>query len=461
MFDGFTGVNPNFELIRDNKYFFNLGKDRMTNHPFIFKDKNGTVAGKQSDTGFLTDTIDMNLSPYTYVCQIHQIMNGTITIKSNFSIIYTNTANISNTSYNLYKEVINETILKWDTIINGVKSLELGKNFKLDITVDIISLTGTAIGSAQPSEYYGSPPFATPYVYGSTFYIKLGILKLNSKKIEELYRDITDSGKSKLYYTVLHEIGHLLGIGTLWSINTDFEAREYIGTFSDNSKYYKGVNALREYKTYFNNQNFIGIPIENNGGAGTMNVHPEEGTEGFTINNTDNYLSQNNRIYDGIFYPGLDNELMSGWSEISKIAQPLSKITIGLLDDLGFVVDYTKADTYIVLPYTINITFDINVSTGTNKIIDYKGASPVGSIIRYYIINNNVGGLTINGVNLPANGNLFMFLSNESNSRLLLRSTNTPVGRYTLSYYITYSVTVSSTVIEIKTNTSTITFNVT
>jgi hypothetical protein len=42
---------------------------------------------------------------------------------------------------------------------------------------------------------------------------------------------------------------------------------------------------------------------------------------------------------------------MTGWAENSNIPEPLSKITVGLIEDLGYSVNYNAADPY-VLPQT-------------------------------------------------------------------------------------------------------------
>jgi hypothetical protein len=80
VFEGISGVNQSFNLIKGNKYFFNLGTSLMSAHPFIFRDKNGKDAGSASATGFLTDVLEKTLSPYRYVCKFHGSMTGTITI---------------------------------------------------------------------------------------------------------------------------------------------------------------------------------------------------------------------------------------------------------------------------------------------------------------------------------------------------------------------------------------------
>ena len=88
--------------------------------------------------------------------------------------------------------------------------------------------------------------------------------------------------------------------------------------------------------TYANSELIVGLPIEDDGGQGTADNHLEEGHSTFSNNNT--------YIY-GIFHSGLDYELMTGWTENSIM--PLSKISLGLLEDIGYIInDYNLADDY-------------------------------------------------------------------------------------------------------------------
>ena len=85
---------------------------------------------------------------------------------------------------------------------------------------------------------------------------------------------------------------------------------------------------MREYKTYFPASQVVGIPLEDDGGDGTEGSHPEE---------------QMNRKIDGTPHPGLQDELMTGW--LGTLAS-LSRITLGFLEDIGYEVDYSKADPF-------------------------------------------------------------------------------------------------------------------
>src|SRR5262245_11564710 len=61
-------------------------------------------------------------------------------------------------------------------------------------------------------------------------------------------------------------------------------------------------------------------PLETTGGSGTAFVHWSEAV--------------------------FDNELMTGFAESPGVSMPLSIVTIGGLQDLGYTVDYSAADPY-------------------------------------------------------------------------------------------------------------------
>jgi hypothetical protein len=111
---------------------------------------------------------------------------------------------------------------------------------------------------------------------------------------------------------------------------------------------YIGYNALREYRKYTSNNSLTSIPIEDDGGGGTAGYHPEEGMEpGVSLNNRVEYIDGQAHISHG-----MDKELMTGWAEADADPEPLSTISIGMLQDIGYSVDYVYADEYIM--YTVD-----------------------------------------------------------------------------------------------------------
>jgi PKD repeat protein len=125
---------------------------------------------------------------------------------------------------------------------------------------------------------------------------------------------------NQLTDTVMHEMGHILGIGTHWNNNPSIAIglSSTAGTCGTNPQFV-GTNALREYHALGGAGN---ITIENTGGVGTCDGHWKE-----TIFGT---------------------ELMTGYLN-GGVANPLSKITLGSMQDLGYSIDLTKADSYQIV----------------------------------------------------------------------------------------------------------------
>ena len=117
---------------------------------------------------------------------------------------------------------------------------------------------------------------------------------------------------------VLHEMGHVLGIGIIWE---DLELlRNPASEEEAPDTYFTGPLAIEAFDDA-GGTGYGGakVPVENTGGAGTRNSHWRE-----TV---------------------MQTELMTGWSEEGN-TEPLSTITIQSLADLGYAVDATAADPY-------------------------------------------------------------------------------------------------------------------
>ena len=191
-----------------------------------------------------------------------------------------------------------------------------------------------------------------------------GQIRINESYFEDNTFAETDSStnKSKFYYTIRHELGHILGIGSLF-IN-DQVNNIPVESYSGSLYYYTGTHGVEQYKSYITDDaiknNIVGLPIEDDGGPGTANAHFERG-------DLSSY-SDNDRYINGHFHPGVGYENMSGWIYLQGIGSPISRMSLGVLKDVGWDVDMTKAEDYVmpVASYNADNAIYIILET-TNK----------------------------------------------------------------------------------------------
>lgn len=208
--------------------------------------------------------------------------------------------------------VLKRVLARWDEVVRPCKRC---KAYQLALHVYTQPLEVNVLASTLVTKFL----YLGEHTFGNTFPM-VGAIVLNSTY---LYGSLKED---HLYAVLLHEVGHVLGIGTVWNL-----AKSPLTLYQEDNKdkyYYTGTAALREYKTYFPTSELIGIPLEDDGGDGTEGSHPEE---------------QMNRKIDGTPHPGLHDELMTGW--LGSLAS-LSRITLGFLEDIGYEVDYSKADPF-------------------------------------------------------------------------------------------------------------------
>lgn len=258
------------------------------------------------------DMINCKLHPETYIdisssrrYILNKILNKNETYRININ--YIDNYNFLTTND---KNIIEKACNKWKNII--ILQTKPGYNTDMKINVYVEKNDPNVLGSATCTSTFKGIPDA-------------GNIWINSSNWETQKSFKKDDGNSQAYYTILHELGHIFGIGTKWH-------------HLIKNNMYQGTNALREYRKILNNTSLTGIPLEDDGGGGTSGSHIEEGDEWI--------LSKNNRYHDGHFHSGLDRELMTGWAENDTGLEPLSKVSVGFLHDLGFTVDYLKADNY-------------------------------------------------------------------------------------------------------------------
>ncbi|MBI3789946.1 MAG: hypothetical protein HY275_03610 [Gemmatimonadetes bacterium] len=129
---------------------------------------------------------------------------------------------------------------------------------------------------------------------------------------------------------VLHEMGHSLGFGTLWTGIPSIPALPVLLSGSttvsrSGNPIFTGNAAIAQYVA-LGAAGATSVPVENCGGTGTMNGHWRE---------------------DAGAGAGFGTELMTGYITSSPTAKnPLSKLTIASMKDMGYATDSTQADAY-------------------------------------------------------------------------------------------------------------------
>lgn len=166
-----------------------------------------------------------------------------------------------------------------------------------------------------------------------------GIMQFDSADLAQLEQ------QGLLQTTMLHEMGHVLGFGTLWG--------SLLTGGGTNDPRFTGVNAVREWQALGGTGQ---VPVENcldaggapiqGCGSGTRDAHWREATFG--------------------------SELMTGY--LNGGTNPMSRVSIGSLADLGYAVDYAAADSY-GLPAGVT-----GQSLAAATHLDFKLVTPIGSL---------------------------------------------------------------------------------
>lgn len=179
---------------------------------------------------------------------------------------------------------------------------------RIYVELSAIDGVGNILGAAGPCDLRPSGS-KLPYV---------GIMNFDTADLVQLQTD------GELNDVILHEMGHVLGYGTLWEAIPGFWSLTWLsGGCPANSPVFNGPAALAAYKTN-GAPSATTVPVEDSGtctgadGDGTRDSHWEESV--------------------------FKSELMTGF--ISGTVRPLSATTIRSLEDLGYTVDATKGDVF-------------------------------------------------------------------------------------------------------------------
>jgi len=279
------------------------------------------VVSNGTDVGTVTWT-PTTPGTYYYNCQYHATMNGVIVVRE-----YTDDQ----------KNIIQAAADKWSQFIADPVTVDV------QVSQNLQSFSpGGVLAAAGPSTVDTNSFLTT----GGEMHFDPEDLNGSGAALDTTI--VASTTNSKMYYTALHEIGHILGIGTFWKIdftpnggenrnwlvNTDTgaawtaDADSSANTPVGYAGPPGGSAAIQQYNLITGNS-YLYLPVEDDGGSGTALSHPEEG-DGDT------------RTIGLASAPGLEAELMTGWIEDEHM--PISAITLGFLEDLGWTVNYPLAE---------------------------------------------------------------------------------------------------------------------
>lgn len=260
----------------------------------------GTVLATSAGTGN-AETVSLNgLAAGTYWVQVYGANNPAYTLTvtpptpapSGFSITLRLTGMTAT-----QQAVFQQAADRWSQIIVG----DLPDAVYNSVAVDDVLIDASAVAMDGP---YGTLGSAGPDNVRSGSYLPVhGTMRFDTADLAML------ESSGGLFHTIFHEMGHVLGIGTLWS---------YKGLLAGSGTAdprFTGPKATAEYNALFGRAEGS-VPVENTGGSGTREGHWRESV--------------------------FDTEVMTGWLDAGS--NPASRVTLASLADMGYVVNMTAAD---------------------------------------------------------------------------------------------------------------------
>ena len=156
-----------------------------------------------------------------------------------------------------------------------------------------------------------------------------GLMEFDEFDLDALVAD------GSLTDVIVHEMGHVLGIGTLWNFN-----RSLLIGAGGSDPFFQGTAARTQFAAV-NTATYSGqpVPVENTGGGGTRDSHWREGI--------------------------LRSELMTGF--LNRGSNPLSRISVGSLQDLGYTVNLAAADGYSLTAALYSFPFGDGASRAMHR----------------------------------------------------------------------------------------------
>ena len=188
-----------------------------------------------------------------------------------------------------------------------------------------------------PRVYRNSPLLTYQYSRAKPM---MGAMYLDTVDMYTANNIIVHDDKTRLYYIVVHELWHAVGMGSfLWELYN-------LKSTSGYPTQYFGEYTIAAYQTIVANK--LAALGENVADYYIDNV-PAQGSAG--------HIAEYAKIVNNKIQPSLQNELMTPLYDDKRAI--LSAVSIGLLEDLGWTVDYSLAESLNLL--------DMSLDTSTNS----------------------------------------------------------------------------------------------
>lgn len=193
---------------------------------------------------------------------------------------------------------------RWSRVIVGdLPSVMIGADLIDDLLIEAKGIAidgpGGILGQAGPTNLRPASAGAAAFLPAK------GIMQFDTADLADMEADGT------LVDVITHEMGHVIGIGTIW------EEKGVLAGAGTSNPTFTGAKAKKAFGV-LKGKGPTPVPVENSGGEGTADSHWRESV--------------------------FKNELMSGF--IAASGNPLSRLTAASLQDLGYKVNLSAAEPY-------------------------------------------------------------------------------------------------------------------
>lgn len=275
-----------------------------------------------------------------------------------------------------YLTYFEQAILRWQQVIvgdlPGQENTPYGFVDDLIINAEVASIDGVGgiLGQAGPDAIRNGS--LLPYS---------GTMSFDSADMAYMEE------KGILADVILHEMGHVLGFSSWFFARLGLaEGTNYIGNYG-----------LSAYRTLIADPSVTFVPLENDGGGGTAYSHFEE-----DIFNT---------------------ELMTGFAE-NNPPMPLSRLTIGVMQDLGYDVSYSTAD-YLPPPNSSASSLQMVAgTTSSSSSIELAQPQDTSSLVHRMdkpLVLDESSSYKLEGVLISASASAIVFFETNSGSNHRVR----------------------------------------